>query len=123
MISGPVEIMYLRQGNLEKDFIVKRSNEAVSDCGTPYVKYEDTGNLISGVLTEADKYQSDLKKHLWDQEQHSLTHTIVCRGGEVANKGDILVLDDRLFVVLLVDDVGGLGISTIYYAEERNDIR
>lgn len=123
MISSPAEMMYLRPGNLHKEFIVKRSEQKVSDTGTPFVQYVDTGNLISGVLAEADKNQSDRKKHLWDQEQHSLTHTIVCRGGAVAQKGDILAMDNRIFMVLLTDDVGGLGVSTIYYAEERNDIK
>lgn len=123
MISSPAEMMYLRPGNLEKEFIVKRSGQKVSDTGTPFVQYMDTGNLISGVLAEADKNQSDRKKHLWDQEQHSLTHTIVCSGGAVAQKGDILAMDNRVFMVLLADDVGGIGVSTIYYAEERNDIK
>lgn len=123
MISSPAEMMYLRPGNLEKEFIVKHSEQKVSDTGTPFVQYMDTGNLISGVLAEADKNQSDRKKHLWDQEQHSLTHTIICRGKAVAQKGDILAMDNRVFMVLLADDVGGLGVSTIYYAEERNDIK
>lgn len=123
MISSPAEMMYLRPGNLEKEFIVKRSEQKVSDTGMPFVQYMDTGNLICGVLAEADKNQSDRKKHLWDQEQHSLTHTIVCRGKAVAQKGDIVAMDNRVFMVLLADDVGGLGVSTIYYAEERNDIK
>ena len=123
MISSPAEMMYLRPGNLEKEFIVKRCVQKVSDTGTPFVRYMDTGNLISGVLGEADKNQSDRKKHLWNQDQHSLTHTIVCRGRAVAQKGDILAMDNRVFMVLLADDVGGLGMSTIYYAEERNDIK
>lgn len=123
MISSPAEMMYLRPGNLLKEFIVKRSEQKVSDTGMPFVQYMDTGNLIRGVLAEADKNQSDRKKHLWDQEQHSLTHTIVCRGEAAAQKGDILAMDNRIFMVLLADDVGGLGVSTIYYAEERNDIK
>ncbi len=123
MISNPAEMMYLRPGNLEKEFIVKRSEQKVSDTGTSFIEYLETGNLISGVLADADKNQSDRKKHQWDQEQHSLTHTIVCRGKAVAQKGDILAMDNRLFIVLLADDVGGLGVSTIYYAEERNDIK
>ncbi len=123
MISSPAEMMYLRPGNLEKEFIVKRCKNDISDDGIPYVAYLDTGILINGVLAEADKNQSDRRKHLWDQEQHSLTHTVVCRGGAVATKGDILAMDNRTFMVLLADDVGGLGVSTIYYAEERNDIK
>ena len=109
-------MMYLRPGNLEKDFIVKRKKTDISDTGTPYSGYVDTGLLVSGVLADADKNQSDRKKHLWNQDQHSLTHTIV-------SKGDLLAMDDRYFLILLVDDTGALGIATIYYAEERNDLR
>ena len=60
MIPSPAEMMYLRPGNLEKEFIVKRSEQKVSDTGTPFVEYMDTGNLISGVLAEADKNQSEI---------------------------------------------------------------
>ena len=116
-------MMYLRPGNLEKDFIVKRKKTDISDTGTPYSGYVDTGLLVSGVLADADKNQSDRKKHLWNQDQHSLTHTIVSKGEPVAKKGDLLAMDDRYFLIRLVDDTGALGIATIYYAEERNDLR
>ena len=42
-------MMYLRPGNLEKDFIVKRKKTDISDTGTPYSGYVDTGLLVSGV--------------------------------------------------------------------------
>ena len=90
-------MMYLRPGNLEKDFIVKRKKTDISDTGTPYSGYVDTGLLVSGVLADADKNQSDRKKHLWNQDQHSLTHTIVSKGEPVAKKGDLLAMDDRYF--------------------------
>lgn len=48
---------------------------------------------------------------------------IVSKGEPVAKKGDLLAMDDRYFLILLVDDTGALGIATIYYAEERNDLR
>jgi hypothetical protein len=32
-------------------------------------------------------------------------------------------MGERMFLVLVVDDAGGLGVATIYYAEERNDLR
>lgn len=76
-------MMYLRPGNLEKDFIVKRKKTDISDTGTPYSGYVDTGLLVRGVLADADKNQSDRKKHLWNQDQHSLTHTIVSKGEPV----------------------------------------
>ena len=116
-------MMYLRPGNLEKDFLVKREKEGISNTGMPYSGYVDTGLLARGVLADADTNINDRKKHLWDQKQHSLTHTIVCRGRPVAKKGDLLVYGDRYFLILLADDTGDLGVATIYYAEERNDLR
>lgn len=115
--------MYLRPGNLEKDFILKRKTTVISSTGTPVSRYMDTGTMVVGTLADADKNQNDLKKHLWNQDQHTLTHTIVCFEEPKAKKGDVLAMDDRYFLVLLVDDAGGLDIATIYYCEERNDLR
>lgn len=123
MISSPGRMMYLRPGNMRKDFVVKTKKEKISTDGTPYSTFEETGILVRGVLADADKNQSDRKKHLWNQDQHSLTHTMVCRGAPAAKKGDLLVHNERAFFVLLVDDAGELGVSTIYYVEERNDIK
>lgn len=116
-------IMYLRPGNLEKDFIVKRKETKISDTGTPYSDYNSTGKIVRGILADADKNQSDRKKHLWDQDQHTLTHTIVSFDIPQAKKGDIFVMEDRYFLTLLVDDTGAVGVATIYYMEERNDLR
>ena len=116
-------MMYLRPGNLYKDFLVKRMKNDVSEIGLPIKGYTDTGDLISGVLAEADTDDSERKQHLWDQNQHSLTHPIVSEGSPLARKGDLLVMGERMFLVLVVDDAGGLSVATIYYAEERNDLR
>lgn len=123
MISNPSKMMYLRPGNLYKDFIVKKKVAKISDTGTPIEVFEDTGNLIKGILAEADSNISERKKHLYDQDKHSLTHTIVSRGSAEAKKGDALIHNERTFIVLLTEDVGDLGTSTIYYAEERNDVK
>lgn len=123
MISNPSKMMYLRPGNLYKDFIVKKKMAKISDIGTPIEVFEDTGNLVKGILAEADSNISERKKHLYDQDKHSLTHTIVSRGAAEAKKGDALIHNERTFIVLLTEDVGDLGTSTIYYAEERNDVK
>jgi hypothetical protein len=47
----------------------------------------------------------------------------VQRGTPLAKKTDKLVLGNRVFYVVAVDDTGGLGISTLYYVEERDDIK
>lgn len=80
--------MYLRPGNLEKDFILKRKTTVISSTGTPVSQFMDTGTMVVGTLADADKNQNDLKKHLWNQDQHTLTHTIVCFEEPKAKKGD-----------------------------------
>lgn len=116
-------MLYLRPGNLEKDFIVKRKQTGISDTGTPFSRYVETGLMISGVLADAEKGLGSQKKHLWDQDQHTLTHTIVSQGEPVAKEGDVLAMDERYFLILLTDDTGSLGIATVYYAEERRDLK
>ncbi len=117
-------MMYLRPGNLIKEFVVatkksKRVNGRMADV------YEKTSVFLNGYLTVATQTQAEQTKNRWDQDQHSLTHTIVDHGPSIAKKGDRLIHDksSRVFEVLAVDDVGELGITTIYYAEERNDVR
>lgn len=123
MRDSPVRGMYLRPGNLVKEFRLLTMQKTVSDTGLPVSKYMPTGEILKGILAQASSDLSDRNKHLWDQTQHSLTHTIVSRGGPKAKKGDLLCLKETSYYVLTVDDVGDLAMSTIYYVEERNDIK
>lgn len=121
MIS-PFGAMYLRPGNLWKDFSVQSLVTKWDGCYTAD-KYTDTGKHITGILASADSKLSDHMKHRWDQAQHSLTHTMVVHGKADLKKGDLLIMDERAFFVLLVDDIGVLGVSAMIYLEERNDIK
>lgn len=38
-------------------------------------------------------------------------------------KSDKLILGNRTFYIIDLDEVGSFGISTIYYAEERKDVK
>lgn len=117
-----IKTMYLRPGNLWKDFLIYRKRSGVSPEGLPVSGYEKAG-MIRGILAEASNDQNELKKHLWDQDQHTLTHTMITYGAAPVKKGDKLVLGERNFFVLLNDDIGSLGISGNVYLEERNDIK
>lgn len=120
MIS-PFGRMYLRPGDLWTDFQIKK--KIVSNTlGRPTSSFKVTGN-ISGILAETSRDDSDRTKHRWNQEQHALTHTLVVRGKASVKKGDYLVLEDRVFLVLMHEDVGNLGASSIVYLEERNDLK
>ena len=115
--------MYLRPGNLFKEFIVKSKEADVSDIGLPVAKYKDTGILVNGVLAEASTDDREKTKHMWDQDQHSLTHTIVSWTGPEATKGDVHSVGRRYCITLEIEEACSLGVATIYYAEERNDLR
>ncbi|HJB29721.1 MAG TPA: hypothetical protein IAA06_13155 [Candidatus Blautia faecavium] len=119
---NPFGAMYLRPGNLWKSFAVKRLRTEMVN-GYAVDSYADTGIYVTGVLAEATANQSDMRKHLWDQDQHSLTHTLVAVGKVGLKKGDFLTVGERTFLVLLVDDVGALGIANLVYLEERNDVK
>ena len=120
MIS-PFKGMYLRPGNLWKTFCIRRN---ITDAvGTRPISIKRENGEISGILSEADANQSDRMKHRWDQDQHSLTHTMVVRGEAPLKKGDVLYRENRYFLVLLTDDASYLGGTTLVYLEERKDLR
>lgn len=114
--------MYLRPGNLWKSLRLKR-RKVVKVYGDTKVEYEDTGKTVTGILAEVENSQSERTKHLWDQSQHTLTHTMVVRGKADLKKGDFLAYDEKAYLVLYNDDVGELGIAGMVYLEERNDIK
>ena len=108
--------MYLRPGNLFKDFQVVRVEEGTRN-GKKIATSEWTDSLIRGCLEEA----SPEEKQRWDQPQHPVTHSIVQAGPPQAKPGWILQRQGASYRINGVDIVGDLGISTIYYVEERRD--
>ena len=120
-MRSPFRGMYLRPGNMYKSFEVSRK-KTILENGHPTEKHMPSGD-VKGILAEADAYQNDKMKHRWDQDQHSLTHTMVIRGRADLRKGDTLHREERFFFVLTTDDPGYLGGSTIVYLEERKDVR
>lgn len=111
--------MYLRPGNLYKDFIVEENIAGVNASGRPKTSYEGGTKTVSGVLAEADNKQ----KMRWEQLQHPISHTIVQNGRPNAKAEDKLILGERIFLVRGVDEPGSLGVCTIYYVEERMDVK
>ena len=114
--------MYLRPGELWKEYRVKRLRTA-NQRGYPVNSWEDTGDTVRGVLAEASSNDAERTKHLWDQDQHSLTHTLVVTGTANARKGDLLTHGNRSFYVLVNDNVGALDGASLIYLEERNDVK
>ena len=81
--------MYLRPGNLTKDFIIEQHSTSLSEIGRPKTAYQDDGNcMLKGVLAEADTRQ----KMRWEQLQHPITHTIVQTGKPKAKAEDLSLI-------------------------------
>ena len=114
--------MYLRPGNLYVDFSVEENTTQVRPNGRPVTGYSSGDKKFRGALAQATPEQ----KIKWQQLSHPITHVIVQDGMPVAKPEDKLVLEGgvkRVFLVQGVDEPGALGICTIYYAQERNDIK
>ncbi len=121
----PMTRMFLRPGNLWKTFDVSR-NVTTNQMGYPVSEYQKTGEQVTGVISQSDSNTTERTKHLWDQDQHSLSHTLVVRGKHDLRKGDILASteeDPKAYLVLATDDPASLGIAGLVYLEERNDLK
>lgn len=118
MIS--TKMMYVRPGNLFKEFIIESNKQVVTSTGRVANSHSGDGTkTLKGCLAEA----SDEDRTNHSQKDHVVTHTIVQAGSPKAKRTDKLVLGERTFYIVDVDDAGTLGISTIYYAEERRDVK
>lgn len=115
-------MIYLRPGNLWKNFKVLKMHANNID-GYATNSYKDTGLIVDGVLAQATATDKDLTKHLWDQKLHSLTHTLVMLESRSLKKMDMLAYEDKAYLVLAIDNVGDLGVASIAYLEERNDLK
>ncbi len=118
---APKEVgdLYLRPGNLFKDFRVEKKEIAINFRGRPKGGYEESGDFLKAVLAKA----SPEEKERWKQMQHPISHTVVQKGSPKANPEDRLILGNRVFLIQGLDELGSLGLWTIYYVEERFDVR
>lgn len=115
-----VRMMYLRPGNLFKDFVIEESRQCVTRTGRAAVGYSgDRGRMLRGCLAEASADEKESRSI----PDHAVTHTIVQPGQPEAKRTDKLVLGDRVFYIVDMDETGALGLATIYYAEERKDVK
>ena len=69
----------------------------------------------------ADSTDEEKKNH--STQEHTVTHTIVQQGPPKAKRTDKLILGERVFYIVDIDNTGSLGVSTLYYAEERRDVK
>jgi len=110
--------MYLRPGNLFKDFLIEKKGATLSTRGRARSEYDgETEERIRGVLAEA----KPVEKERWRQLQHPISHTITQKWRPQAEAEDRLILGERMFFIQGVDEPGAIGLWTIYYVEERFD--
>lgn len=113
-------MLYVRPGNLFKEFIIESNKQVVTGTGRVANSHSGDGTkTLKGCPAEAS--EEDRTNH--SQKDHVVTHTIVQAGSPKAKRTDKLVLGSRVFYIVDIDDAGTLGISTIYYAEERQDVK
>lgn len=113
-------LMYLRPGNIFKDFVVEVNTQVVTSTGrVANAPQGDGRKIIRGCIAETTKEQRESHS----TRDHIATHTIVQAGAPEVKKSDRLTLGNRTFYVIDIDDAGTLGISTIYYVEERKDVK
>ena len=94
-------MMYLRPGNLMKEFVIMSNEQAVKDSGRVANRYSGDGtNTLKGCLAEA----SDEDRANHNQKDHIVTHMIVQAGRPKAKRTDKLVLGERVFYIVDVDD-------------------
>lgn len=114
------KMMYVRPGNLFKEFVIESNTQVVTSTGRVANSHGGDGTkTLKGCLAEAS--DDDRTNH--SQKDHIVTHTIVQAGSPKAKRTDKLILGERTFYIVDIDDAGALGISTIYYAEERRDVK
>ena len=79
---------------------------------------ESSETIIDGILAEADIRTINI----WNQNQNPISHTVVSYHPVVnVHKNDVLITDDRRFLVKGTEDPAGTGQFAIYYVLERND--
>ena len=113
-------MMYLRPGNLYKEFVIEDNTADIGKTGRATASFSGDGSrTLKGALAEATPKQ----KVEWQQLQHPISHTIIQDGRPKAKAEDKLILGERIFLIQGIDDPGSIGVCTIYYVEERMDVK
>lgn len=111
---------YLREGNLYKNFIIEESTSSINTSGRTINSYDTSSTkILKGILTDADPQE----KYRWEQLSHPISHVIVQDGTPKAKAKDRLLYENRVFYIQGVDNISNLGIKTLYYVEERFDLK
>lgn len=105
-----------------KTFKIYTKGYAETKSGRPVENgYADSNKKFLGMLSQASQKEIDQ----WKQNGHPITHKIIQYSGEpMAKATDCLKLsEDRCFYVQGRKNPADLGLSMIYYVEERLDLK
>ena len=111
--------IYLRPGNLYKEFTIETCETVINDNNRSVTMYKDTGMALKGMLAMATTQEIQKFGNL----EHPIDHTIVQQGRPKAKPEDKLIFGNRVFLIRAIDEPGSIGICTIYYVEERMDVK
>lgn len=96
-------MMYLRPGNLYKEFVIEDNKADIGKTGRATASFSGDGSrTLKGALAEATPKQ----KVEWQQLQHPISHTIIQDGRPKAKAEDKLILGERIFLIQGIDDPG-----------------
>jgi len=115
----------LRPGQGFQRFSVLSNEGGLSDWGKPQKTFTPAGEII-GMLTVASvgEMQQWRGQELNKQEAHPVLYKIIQQGVEnKAKPTDILVLENRKFMVKGLHNPADLNHFTVYFAEERSDLQ
>lgn len=111
--------MYLHPRSVLEKFLVAEKITRLDEIGNSRIEYKDTGNILFGVVSTSTPYEREKFKGL----KHEVTHTIIQPLGEArAMVGDLLIKNEKKFLVQAVENPAGLGQFWIYYVNERHDL-
>lgn len=111
--------MYLRPIDLGRDFLVERPESGLTEMGRVKETFRAVGTAR---LVFASASAREIER--WAQTQHPATRSLTAADPAAAYDiriGDRLTLGGLQLYVWGKDDVGALGVATIYYGEERSD--
>ncbi len=112
--------MYLRPRQIFEKFLIAKKKTRIDEVGRQRIEFTATGEEILGVVSTAEP--KEIEK--WSSLKHEITHEIIQRLGAVkANVGDVLIKEDKHYLVQAVDNPAGLGQWYIYYCLERADLK
>jgi len=114
----------LRVGDGFQPLTIYRKTETTSQTGrTQKGQYKKTGLQIWGMIMNA----SQTEKEQWKQAGHPISHKILQYGRQpsLAEAADVIKADrnGRNYYVQGTKDPAQLGVTAVYYVEERLDVK